>query len=110
MTSDTNTDTTQGLPPVPLLCFLAYIAYLLARAFYRLYLHPLSKFPGPKAAAVTSWYEGYYEILLKGQYSKQIAKLHDEYGRLRLAQQKTVLPFSPHGQIFLHVTAVGSLG
>ncbi|EMD63707.1 hypothetical protein GGP41_005656 [Bipolaris sorokiniana] len=80
MTSQTNTDTARVLPSVPLLCFAAYFAYLIARAFYRLYLHPLAKFPGPKIAAVTSFYEGYYEIVLKGQYSKQISKLHDQYG------------------------------
>lgn len=82
MKSDTNTGAAQSLPSLPLLCFVAYVAYLLARALYRLYLHPLAKFPGPKTAAVTSWYEAYFEILLRGQYYKQIAKLHDQYGRL----------------------------
>ncbi|KAH6881768.1 cytochrome P450 [Alternaria rosae] len=62
------------------LCLLAYFVYLLARVFYRLYYHPLSRFPGPRIAAATSWYEGYYEIVHKGQYSRQISKLHDVYG------------------------------
>ena len=94
MTSQTNTDTARVLPSVPLLCFAAYFAYLIARAFYRLYLHPLAKFPGPKIAAVTSFYEGYYEIVLKGQYSKQISKLHDQYGTLQFGHQHSA---SPHG-------------
>lgn len=81
MKSDTSTGTAQSMPSLPLLCIVAYVAYLLARAVYRLCLHPLAKFPGPKTAAVTSWYEAYYEIVLRGQYYKQIAKLHDEYGR-----------------------------
>lgn len=81
MNSDTNT---HSLPSLPLLCLVVYVAYLLARAVYRLYLHPLAKFPGPKTAAVTTWYEAYYEIVLRGQYYKQISKLHDQYGRFTL--------------------------
>ncbi len=68
---------TAGLLPV-----LAAVAaiYFAALAVYRLYLHPLAKFPGPRLAAVTSWYEGYYEIVKNGQYSRQISNLHDQYG------------------------------
>jgi hypothetical protein len=63
------------------LCLLAYFVYLLARIVYRLYCHPLCRFPGPSIAAATTWYEGYYEVVgYKGQYSKQISKLHDIYG------------------------------
>lgn len=61
---------------------LPVAAYVLVLAVYRLYLHPLSKFPGPRLAAVTSWYEGYYEIVKNGQYSRQISKLHDLYGKV----------------------------
>jgi len=65
---------------LPLLCAVAFIVYVFGLVVYRLCLHPLSAFPGPKLAAVTSWYEAYYEIILKGQYSSQISKLHDKYG------------------------------
>ncbi|KAF2732353.1 cytochrome P450 [Polyplosphaeria fusca] len=58
----------------------AWLAYLCALAVYRLCFHPLAKFPGPRLAAVTSWYEAYFEIVLKGQYSRQISRLHDVYG------------------------------
>jgi hypothetical protein len=69
---------TVGLVPALVLPAAAYILVLVV---YRLYLHPLAKFPGPRLAAVTSWYEGYYEIVKNGQYSRQISKLHDEYGK-----------------------------
>lgn len=69
-----------SMPMLPLLCAVAFIVYLFGLVIYRLYIHPLSAFPGPKLAAVTSWYEAYYEIVLKGQYSPQISKLHDQYG------------------------------
>jgi hypothetical protein len=80
MASEIHTDA-RGLPSLPVLCVAAYLLYLIGRAFYRLYFHPLAKFPGPRLAAATTFYEAYFEIVLKGQYSKQISKLHDEYGK-----------------------------
>jgi hypothetical protein len=56
------------------------ILYCVSLAFYRLYLHPLAKFPGPKLAAVTRWYELYYDVIQNGQYTLKIADLHEIYG------------------------------
>jgi len=55
---------------------------LLAGAIYRVYLSPLAKFPGPKLAALTSWYEGYYDCIKNGggRYYVEISKMHDKYG------------------------------
>lgn len=58
----------------------ALSVYGLALVLYRLFLHPLAKFPGPPLAAVTNWYEAYYEIIKNGQYSAKISELHDRYG------------------------------
>jgi len=66
--------------PLPVLLTAAFILYRLGIVVYRLCLHPLAKFPGPKIAGVTSLYEAYYEIVLNGQYSKKISELHDIYG------------------------------
>ncbi|KAI8938499.1 hypothetical protein NX059_004389 [Plenodomus lindquistii] len=73
-------DAKGALPSLPVLLAIAAGLYCCALYFYRLYLHPLAKFPGPKLAAISSWYEAYYEIVLTGQYSRQISKLHDQYG------------------------------
>lgn len=48
---------------------------------YRLYFSPLAKFPGPKLAAATRWYEFYYDVVLRNRFSWQIQKLHDRYGK-----------------------------
>lgn len=53
---------------------------LIGLAIYRLYLHPLAKFPGPKLAALSKWYEAYYEIVLNGQFTFHIEDLHRKYG------------------------------
>ncbi|EAQ90370.1 hypothetical protein CHGG_02305 [Chaetomium globosum CBS 148.51] len=58
----------------------AAITYYATLAFYRLFLHPLARFPGPKLAAVSRWYEAYYDVIQNGQYTKKIAELHQQYG------------------------------
>ncbi|KAJ9616826.1 hypothetical protein H2200_000545 [Cladophialophora chaetospira] len=66
---------------IPLAIVLGtWLLYLVAGAVNRLYISPLAKFPGPTAAALSRWYEFYYEVVLKGQYSKRIDELHEKYG------------------------------
>ncbi|KAI0431076.1 cytochrome P450 [Xylaria sp. FL1042] len=48
--------------------------------FYRLFLHPLADFPGPKLAALTRGFEAYYDIVCNGQYTFKIAEMHKKYG------------------------------
>ncbi|KAJ8126552.1 hypothetical protein O1611_g7086 [Lasiodiplodia mahajangana] len=43
-------------------------------------IHPLASVPGPRLAAMTYWYETYYDMILGGQYFKRIKDMHDEYG------------------------------
>jgi hypothetical protein len=50
-------------------------------AAYRVTLHPLAKFPGPRLAAMTLWYEFYYDVILWGQLTNRIKRLHEEYGK-----------------------------
>jgi hypothetical protein len=59
----------------------ALITWLIQRIFYRLYLHPLAKFPGPAAAAATRLWKGYIECGLNISFCHFLEKLHEEYGR-----------------------------
>ena len=54
--------------------------YFIALLVYRLYFSPLSKFPGPKLAAATYLFEGYYDVVKRGKYTFKIRDLHAEYG------------------------------
>lgn len=54
--------------------------YALSLVVHRLFFSPIAKFPGPKIAAVTSWYELYYDVVKKGKYLFEIEKMHDKYG------------------------------
>ncbi|KAJ4299457.1 hypothetical protein N0V90_004702 [Kalmusia sp. IMI 367209] len=56
---------------------LVYVIYLV---YYRLYLSPIAKFPGPKLAAATYLYEFYYDIILGGKYIWKVKELHEKYG------------------------------
>lgn len=61
---------------------LVAIVYTLGLVVYRLVLHPVAKFPGPKIAAATFWYEFYYDVVRRGRYFKEIEKMHAKYGKL----------------------------
>jgi cytochrome P450 len=47
---------------------------------YRLFCHPLARFPGPKLAAVTSRYEIYFDVIRDGSFIWEIERLHAKYG------------------------------
>ncbi len=62
------------------ICFTC--AYMVALLLHRLYFGPLAKFPGPKLAAATLWYEYYYNVVKRGRYTWKIIELHKQYGRM----------------------------
>ncbi|KAF9024877.1 hypothetical protein BDP27DRAFT_1197837, partial [Rhodocollybia butyracea] len=54
--------------------------YLLVLALYRLFFHPLSRYPGPTLAALTNWYEAYYNIVKGGGLVAKYEELHKLHG------------------------------
>ncbi|KAI2618667.1 cytochrome P450 [Hypomontagnella submonticulosa] len=69
-----------GLLQVISLMLIGYFVWGVCLAVYRVTLHPLANIPGPKLAAMTWWYECYYEVFLGGKYFKRMAEMHREYG------------------------------
>ncbi|KAH7374222.1 cytochrome P450 [Cadophora sp. MPI-SDFR-AT-0126] len=65
-----------------LLCCVLFIniLYVIGLGIYRLYLSPLALIPGDNLAALTGWYETYYEIVKDGQFFRAIDKMHKKYG------------------------------
>ncbi|KAJ5103961.1 hypothetical protein N7532_004490 [Penicillium argentinense] len=65
-----------------IVCFLlgSILAYFLVTIVYRLHIHPLSKFPGPRLAAVTGLYEIYFAAWGVGSFEDEISRMHEEYG------------------------------
>nr|DAD54578.1 TPA_asm: putative tryptophan 6-hydroxylase [Fusarium equiseti] len=68
------------LLPIEGVIILVFVLSCFSLAIKRLYFSPLAKFPGPKLAALTMWYEFYYDVVKRGNYFRQIAKMHDQYG------------------------------
>ena len=56
------------------------VLYLFGLVIYRLWFHPLAKFPGPKLAAATLWVEFYHDVVRSGMYIWEIEKMHKKYG------------------------------
>jgi len=60
----------------------AALAYVIGTIIYNLYFHPLAKFPGPRLAAASHFYEAYYDLIHNGgaQYASKVRQMHAQYG------------------------------
>ncbi|KAF2706016.1 cytochrome P450 [Pleomassaria siparia CBS 279.74] len=66
------------LPSLPILLLCAVFVYIASVCVYRLRFHPLSKYPGPRLAAITDLAFAYY--FLRGTAVDWIDEQHRRYG------------------------------
>ncbi|KAM3426659.1 hypothetical protein NHJ13734_009333 [Beauveria thailandica] len=58
-----------------------FLAVWTIQALYRVYFHPLSRYPGPKIAAIsTAWWEWYWNYVKNGRMLFEIERLHEKHG------------------------------
>ncbi|CAI7658254.1 unnamed protein product [Penicillium bialowiezense] len=69
---------------------IALILYSIALVVYRLFFHPLTKYPGPRLAAITHWYAAC--IAWRGDLHIKSREWHDRYG--------DIVRFAPNGLTF----------
>jgi hypothetical protein len=48
---------------------LVLLVWALSVAIYGLFFSPVATIPGPKLAAITQWYETYYDVYLNEQFT-----------------------------------------
>ena len=70
-----------GYLPVTIALLVLVCSYTAYGAVYRFYFSPVANFPGPKFAALTSWNEFYYDVLLGGKYTWKLLEYHERYGQ-----------------------------
>ncbi|KAH8786021.1 cytochrome P450 [Diaporthe sp. PMI_573] len=71
---------------------------------YRVYFHPLAKFPGPKIAAATHLYEIAWDYFGDGAYLYEIQRMHQKYGPI---VRINPIELSVHDAEFYNVLYVG---
>jgi hypothetical protein len=61
--------------------FLAWLTLGVFRLFYNVLFHPLRAYPGPLAAAATTWWKTYIEVVKQESMIDVLFRLHKQFGQ-----------------------------
>ena len=100
LSSYTNSDLYSLSMGIPLVIALLSL-WVIGKVVYRLYFHPLARFPGPKLAASTVFFEFYHDGIRGGQYTFEIANMHEKYGTFAWTLYYSKLYHHPAASIML---------
>lgn len=65
---------------IAILClFSAWLLQRIVTGIFNIFFHPLVAFPGPRAAAATTWYKTYQEVCLGKSWINVLHELHAKY-------------------------------
>ncbi|OJJ03879.1 hypothetical protein ASPVEDRAFT_891039 [Aspergillus versicolor CBS 583.65] len=62
--------------------FAFFLAHWLVGCVWNVYFHPLSKFPGPRAAASSLLWRFLHEVVYQSDITHALPKLHRKYGKI----------------------------
>ncbi|KAL9019971.1 MAG: hypothetical protein Q9185_002761 [Variospora sp. 1 TL-2023] len=96
MLFDTDVRWTAGAGRAFISCIACWALYSVAVYVYRLTLHPLAGYPGPKFAGASYLYEFWYDVVLGGKYTEEIRKLHERYASLAPGPLIRTNPYELH--------------
>lgn len=88
--------------PGPFRLLAIAVLFVAAKWIYRITLHPLAKFPGPRLAALTSMYAMSYDFPIETSYIKNFARWHEQYGPIIRIEPNHlhVLDMDAYNQVF----------
>ena len=79
---------------------IAFTVLLISLAVFisrKLLFHPLRSFPGPKLAALTKGYAGYFDVYRHGGWLAHVMTLRKQYGDVvRIAPNEVSIHHSQH--------------
>lgn len=64
--------------------FMGYALCIVLGGLRNWYFHPLSRYPGPKWAAFSTWWKANLEVFQGKNLAEELVKLHAVYGEFML--------------------------